>query len=117
MSTDQIRDSQDVDATPTGPVTATGVNGAITVDGALVTIRKGLVARNAGVRGPRRIAIRDVTQVRLEPASDQRPGSLEFVVNGDRPGANGEHTVLFAKPAASQFEQVRARVQAALGGA
>lgn len=106
----------DTDATLTDPVSAEGINGAVSVDGALVTIRKGLVVRNSGIRGPRRIALRDVTDVRMEPATEERPGSLQVIVNGDRPDANGEHTIRFAKASSGRFEQVHARVRAALQG-
>lgn len=116
MSTVQAPEPDVSDAASTDPVSAKGLNGAVTVDGGLVTIRKGLVTRNTGIRGPSRIALRDVTDVRLEPATSERAGSLEFVANGARPGANGERTIAFAEASADQFDRVRARVQAALGG-
>lgn len=115
MSTTHAPDPEVVDAASTDSVSAKGLNGTVTVEGGAVTIRKGLVVRNTGIRGPSRIALRDVTDVRLEPATGERAGSLEFVVNGARPGASGEHTVTFAQASADQFDQVRARVQAALG--
>ncbi|HVM12715.1 MAG TPA: DUF4429 domain-containing protein [Egibacteraceae bacterium] len=100
---------------------ATGLNGTITVQGEWVRIRKGLAPRSVGVRGERQVAIRDVTEVRVHPATAETNGYLELVLKdsdasmgGLLSASSGEHTVMFAEKSAAAFEQVRAQVQAVL---
>lgn len=100
---------------------AAGVNGTVTVQGDRVTIRKGLAPRSVGVRGERQVPIRDITAVRLHPASSEAKGFLELVLKGNDASmggllaaSSGEYTVLFTEQSAAAFEQVRAQVQAAL---
>lgn len=114
MSASHAPESHAVDPAPSEPVSAKGINGTVAVAGDVLTIRKGLTARSSGVRGPRHIAIREVTDICLGPATDEHAGSLQIVLNGNCAGANGEHTITFAKASAGQFDQVHARVQAAL---
>lgn len=103
------------------PVSARGANGAVTVDGDWVTIRKGLVRRSYGVRGARRIPVGDIAAVHLRPATDHARGYLQIVPAHDPPARNGllspttdEHTVTFGPESAASFERVRGRLQAAL---
>jgi len=102
-------------------VSATGVNGQVTLDGDRLTIRKGLVRRSYGVRGDRDVPLRDLTAVRLRPATRSANGALELVVdrNGSRNGSptappTGEYTLSFTEESAARFEQVRAGIQALL---
>lgn len=100
-------------STPPPTLSATGVDGTVTVDGDRLTIHKGLSARRFGVRGSRTLAVGDLAEVRLDHPTAGSRGVLELrpVRRQSPSGSLGEYTVTFTEQSAGRFEQVHARLQ------
>lgn len=101
-------------------VSARGTNGTITLDGDQVRVHKGLGTLRHGARGERRIPLRRIVAVRMEPATDHSEGHLALLLEGEDPALHdqlattGEHTIRFRPAAAAAFDEVRTRLESRL---
>ncbi|HVL97847.1 MAG TPA: hypothetical protein VM324_00955 [Egibacteraceae bacterium] len=101
------------DTRAAAPLTATGIDGTITVDADSLTIRKGFGTRTFGVRGSHTLAIWAIADAQLDAPTGERRGALQVrpVRQWSPNGSLTEYTVTFTEQAAGEFERVHARLQ------
>ncbi len=107
------------------PLTAKGVNGQISFDGATITIlRKGFIARATLGKGERRIPVGSVASVQWKPAGIINgylqlgiPGSVERrsgFGRQTRDASHDENAIVFHTRQQAAMERVRAAIEAAI---
>lgn len=106
-------------------IEAKGYNGQVTVDpqtGWVTIARKGF-GRIAHSKGEHRIPIRQITAVQMRPAGPIANGFIRFTIPGApalRGGLNDatkdEYAVIFTRKHQTEFDAVRAAVEAIIGG-
>ena len=108
-----------------GTLTAKGINGQVSFDGATVVItREGFVARSTHGRSEKALPVRAIGSVQYRPASALVNGFIQFAVSGEESkrsigfGKKGdasrdENAVIFRKSAAAEFEAIRDAIRAA----